>query len=260
MHRKLKAALNLMIVCAMFAPLHSASAQQRKWGRDTRNVFTINGGYSLPIGKFASKAFDDPKAGMADAGFFGAVNYERKLSDFFGIRLSGVHNINKTNSEPLVNKASELANMYGPIIGETGVYSWDAHTSNWKMSSLMFGPAMYIPIGPFELEAHIQTGKLFVTSPNATLYGTSSSGNNPITAEMYAIKADNWGVGGGVSIRIALGSSAQLHFFGDALAADMNFRDIALHGRVGDLSLTQQISEKRTVGVINTGVGLAFRF
>lgn len=260
MHSKLRTVLFFTVALTFWGSVNSSFAQQNKWGRGKKNVFSVNGGYSLPVGKFASQAFDDPKAGMADAGFFGAVNYERKLSDFFGIRLSGVHNINKTNADPLIQKANELASMYGPLINETGSYSWDPQTSNWKMTSFMFGPAMYIPIGPVELEAHIQTGKLYATSPNVTLYGTSSSGSNPITAEMFSIKANNWGIGGGVSIRIALGPSTQLHLFGDALAADMNFKDIALHGKVGGLDIVQQVSEKRTVGVINTGLGLAFKF
>lgn len=260
MQKHLKVVLVGFFTLALLGSAATSQAQHDKWGRDTRNVFSINGGYSLPVGRFASKAFDDPKAGMADAGFFGAVNYERKISRVFGIRLSAVHNINRTNADPLVQKADELVWMYAPLIGESGTYTWEPTTSNWKMSSLLFGPALYIPIGPIELEAHIQTGKMFVTSPDATLLGTSSSGNNPITAEMFAIKANNWGIGGGLSLRIALGSSAQLHLFGDALAADMNFKDIALHGKVGDFSVTQQISERRTVGVINAGIGLGFRF
>jgi hypothetical protein len=259
MYSNWKIILGFLFVIAAFGAADS-HAQKSRWGRDKRNVFSVNGGYSLPVGKFASQAFDDPRAGMADAGVFGAVNYERKLSDFFGIRLSAVHNINRTNADPLVQKANELVWMYGPLIGETGTYSWESQTSNWKMSSLMFGPAMYIPIGPIEVEAHIQTGKLFASSPDATLYGTSTSSNNPITAQMFSIDANNWGIGGGVSLRVALGPSAQLHFFGDALAADMDFKDIALHGKVGSFDVSQQISEKRAVGVINAGIGLAFRF
>ena len=45
-------------------------------GQD-RNIVSFSGGYSLPLGKFASANLNDPEAGLAGAGVFGQLSYER---------------------------------------------------------------------------------------------------------------------------------------------------------------------------------------
>ncbi|GAA4433665.1 hypothetical protein GCM10023091_07490 [Ravibacter arvi] len=260
MHRIFNLFLFFCFIFTLVLAPENSFGQSRKWSQVKKTSVTFGGGYSLPIGKFASKAFDDPKAGMADAGYFGQFNLEQKLFPGFGLRLSAIQNVNRTNPEPVINKANELVMNFGPLIGETGPYNWQAESGRWKMTSLMLGPAIYIPIGPLEIEAHAQVGRLFITSPKITLNGTSESGNNPIVAQMFPIKAQNWGFGGGASLRIPLGKSVQLSLLADALAADANFENIALHGNVGGMEVTQNISEKRAVGVLNVGAGLVFRF
>ncbi len=225
-----------------------------------KNEFSFGGGYSLPIGKFASKALDDPKAGMAGSGYFGQVNYERKLSSVIGLRLSANHNINSTNPEPLIQKANELVDMYRMLIGEYGQYSWTSDAGDWKQSSLMIGPALYIPLGPLTLEAHAQAGRLFITSPKVSLQGTSTSGNNPIDAVMMPVKTQAWGAGGGVSLRIPLGSVVQFKLFAEAIAAEATFKEISLRGTVAGIDASHHIDEKRAVGVVNAGAGFVFRF
>ncbi len=225
-----------------------------------KNAFSFGGGYSLPIGKFASKALDDPKAGMAGSGYFGQVNYERKLFPGVGLRLSANHNVNSTNPGPVIQKADELVNMYRMLLGEEGQYSWISDAQEWKQSSLMIGPALYIPIGPLTLEAHAQAGRLFITSPKVSLQGTSTSGNNPIDAVMMPVKAQSWGFAGGMSLRIPLGSVVQFKLFAEAIATEATFKDIALRGTVGGIEASHLIDEKRAVGVINTGAGFVFRF
>ncbi len=225
-----------------------------------KNAFSFGGGYSLPIGKFASKALDDPKAGMAGSGYFAQVNYERKLFSGVGLRISASHNLNSTNPEPLIQKANELVDMYRMLIGEYGQYTWTSNAGNWKQSSIMIGPALYIPIGPLTLEAHAQAGRLFIDSPEVSLQGTSSSGNNPIDAVMLPVKTQAWGAGGGISLRIPLGSVVQFKLFAEAIAAEATFKDIALRGTVGGIDASHHIDEKRAVGVVNTGAGFVFRF
>ena len=225
-----------------------------------KNGFSIGGGYSLPIGKFASKALDDPKAGMAGSGYFGQVSYERKLFPGVGLRLSASHNVNSTNPEPVIQKADELVNMYRMLLGEQGVYSWTSEAQQWKQSAVMIGPALYIPLGPLTLEAHAQAGRLFITSPEVSLHGTSTSGNNPIDAVMMPVKAQNWGYTGGVSLRIPLGRLVQFNLFAEAIATEATFKDIALRGNVGGIEAFHNIDEKRAVGVVNTGAGFVFRF
>lgn len=225
-----------------------------------KNVFSFSGGYSLPVGKFASEALDDPRAGMADDGYFGRVSYERILFPGVGLRLSANHNINRTNPDPLIRQAGDLVEMYRGLIGETGQYSWTSDAQQWRQTSLMLGPALFIPIGPLSVEAHVQGGRLFITSPKVTLEGTSTSGNNPITAVMMPVKTQSWGFAGGLSLRIPLGPVVQLKLFAEAIAANATFKDIALRGTIGGVEVTQNVSEKRAVGVVNTGAGLAFRF
>ncbi len=225
-----------------------------------KNVFSFGGGYSLPVGKFASKALDDPEAGMAGSGYFGRVSYERKLFPGIGLRLSANHNINSTNPNPLIQKADELVNMYRIVLGEEGQYSWTSDAQEWKQTSLMIGPALYIPLGTVTLEAHAQAGRLFITSPKVSLQGTSTSGNNPIDAVMMPVKTQSWGFAGGMSLRIPLGSVVQFKLFAEAIAAQATFKDIALRGKVAGIDASHLIDEKRAVGVVNTGAGFVFRF
>lgn len=230
------------------------------YGQKKKNSFSFGGGYSLPVGKFASKALDDPKAGMAGSGYFGQVNYETRLFGIVGLRISANHNVNKTNPEPVIHHANYLVDMYRMLIGEEGQYSWVADAQEWKQTSLMLGPALFIPLGPLTLEAHVQGGRLFITSPRVALEGVSSSGNNPITAAMSPIKTQCWGVSGGASLRIPLGRVVQFKLFAEATAAEATFEDIALRGTIGSMEASQSIDERRPVGIVNTGVGLVFRF
>jgi len=230
------------------------SAQKRK------NIFSFGGGYSLPIGKFASEALDDPKAGMAGSGVFGQVYFEHKFVPAVGLRLTANHNINKTNPDQLVYQANYLAELWSPFIGETGVYSWTSDPGDWKQTSFMLGPTLTIPLGPIQIGVHAQAGRVFITSPSVVINGTSSSGNNPILAVMNPIKTDCWGVSGGINIGIPLGRAVRFNLFADAIAAEATFKDIALHGTVGSLEAVHHISETRPVGIVNTGAGLAFSF
>ncbi len=243
----------LLWVALLF--VHFNAEAQRK-----KNTFFFGGGYSLPIGKFASKALDDPKAGMAGSGVFGQVYYERALLPGLGFRFTASHNVNKTNPEQLIFQANYLAETWAPFIGETGVYSWTSDPGDWKQTSLMVGPTLSFPVGPIRIEVHAQAGRLFITSPHVIINGTSTSGNNPILAVMNPIKSECWGFSGGLSLAIPLGKVVQFNLFADAIGAEATFKDIALRGTVGALEATHTISETRPVGIVNTGAGFAIRF
>ncbi len=226
----------------------------------SRNTFSFGGGYSLPVGKFASERMDDPKAGLAGHGYFGQLAYERRLSSWIGIRLSGSYNENTTNPEPIILKANELIDMYRGLIDEWGAYSWEQTAGNWNLIGAMAGPVIYIHLGRVQLSGHIQGGRMFIQSPKVAVTGISTSGNNAVDATIERIRTAAWGLGGGVGLRIPISKTTRLQLSADALACEATFKDIALQGRIGDLGASQLMEETRPVGILNVGLGFVFDF
>lgn len=222
--------------------------------RAQQNTISFSAGYSLPVGKFASKQFSDPEAGLAGDGYYAQLNYERRLADWWGVRLTGNFNNNQSNAQPLIEQ-------YSALLPNPDTYTWDSEVTNWELGALLVGPMAYKTIKNVEFTAHVQGGIVFADSPGVQLFGTSSTGQNPVVGRITPGSTQAFGFGGGGTIRFRLTKALQLQITGNWIGARAELRDVPTYVKVGDFpALEGNETRKRFVGVVNTGVGLVVRF
>ncbi|MCF2507073.1 hypothetical protein L0663_27025 [Dyadobacter sp. CY107] len=222
--------------------------------QNTRSFFSVTGGYSLPVGELAREKLDDPFAGLTSSGIFGQANYDFRVARWIGLRASGSMNINKTNSQPILDKA----NSYAQILNET--FTWQSDVSNWKLNALMVGPALYININRVQLELHAQAGKVWANSPTVDLVGTSETGGEPITVSLKKASTSAFGLAGGASLRVPLSGALFFQVSGDVIGAEAEIKDVYIRAVRGSLDFSDKVSEKRFIGVVNVGAGFGFAF
>ncbi len=226
-----------------------------------RNIISVSGGYSLPVGEFASSQLGSSGASLAGSGYYGNLAFERKFTPWIGVRLSGNLNVNNTKSEPVLEKANSVLEQVRPVIGETGSYTWETSVSNWRLYSAMIGPAIYLKMGDVSLMGHVSGGMVYVKSPVITLDGTSSNDTNPIQARLMSDQSTVMGVGAGLGIRIPFSDRVAFQVSGDWVVANAQLNQISLRATVGSYpEVVQLISEQKLVGVVNIGAGFAFSF
>lgn len=230
------------------------------FAQGSRNFFSASGGYSLPIGKYASEKLGNPDYGLAGSGYFGQVAYEHRFLFWLGLRVAGNHTINKTNPGPIIAKSEEYLDMARPFINEEGTYTWTTETTKWKLTSAMIGPALYLYLGKVQFEGHLMGGYVWVHSPDIHVYGTSSSGKNPVEGSMASSLSKTPGGGIGMSIKIPLSSHLTFQLGGDVIGTEAKFHNLTLVGKVNDTQLEQPRSENRWVSVVNLGAGFCIEF
>ncbi len=219
-----------------------------------RTFVSFSGGYSLPIGKFASKNLDDPKAGVAGPGIFGQLSIERKLANWIGLRTTGSLNINQTNSQPLIQQ-------YSMFLTKPESYAWREEVTKWKFGALLLGPTAYLALDNVELEGHVQGGLVFAESPGLKLYGTSSAGSPDIEGRVAKAATITYGLGAGASVRFRLTDLLRLQITADAIGANVELKDIPTYVKVGSFPpLEGTQNRKRIVSVVNVGAGLVLGF
>lgn len=222
-------------------------------GQD-RNRVSFSGGYSLPIGKFASKQFSNPDAGLAGEGFFGQLSYERKFTPWLGARLTGSLNINQTNAQPLIEQ-------YSQFLPNPETYTWQSDVTKWRLGAVLAGPVGYLTLGGVELEGHVQAGMVFAEAPGVMLNGVSSTGQNTVDARVPVASTSAFGYGAGASVRFRLTSHLRLQLTGDWIGADATLKDVPTYVKVGDRPpIEGRISPRRFVTVLNAGAGLVVVF
>ncbi|MPR35087.1 hypothetical protein [Salmonirosea aquatica] len=219
-----------------------------------RNGVSFSGGYSLPIGKFASKQFSNPEAGLAGEGFFGQLSYERRIGSWAGLRLTGSLNINQANSEPLIEQ-------YSQFLPNPDTYTWQSEVTDWQLGAVLAGPVGYLSLGSVELEGHIQGGMVFAEAPGVTLNGVSSTGQNAVDARVPVASTRAFGYGAGAGVRFRLTDHLRFQLTGDWIGANAQLKDVPTYVKVGDLPpIEGSISPRRFVTVLNVGAGLAVIF
>jgi hypothetical protein len=219
-----------------------------------RNAVFIAGGYSVPIGEFASKQFSNPDAGLAGAGFVGQAGYERKIASWWGLRLSGSLNINQANSEPLIEQ-------YSQFLPNPETYTWQSEVTKWRLGAVLAGPVGYLSLGPVELEGHIQGGMVFAEAPGVTLNGISSTGQNTVDARVPVASTQAFGYGAGASVRFRLTDHLRFQVSGDWVGANAQLKDVPTYVKVGDRPpINGLISPQRFVTVLNAGAGIVVVF
>lgn len=219
-----------------------------------RNIVSFSGGYSLPIGEFASKQFSNPDAGLAGEGFFSQLNYERKFTSWLGARLTGNLNINQTNAQPLIDQ-------YSQFLPSPETYTWQSDVTKWRLGAVLAGPIGYLTVGGVELEGHVQAGMVFAEAPGVTLIGVSSTGQNAVDARVPVASTSGFGYGAGASVRFRLTEHLRLQLTGDWIGADAQLKDVPTYVKVGDRPPIEGIiSPRRFVTVLNVGAGLVVVF
>jgi hypothetical protein len=218
------------------------------------NSISASSGYSIPIGKFASEQFSDPEAGLAGAGYFVQVGYERRFRSWLGVRLAASLNSNTTNPQPIIDQ-------YSVFLPNRDTYTWLTDVTRWRLGSLLAGPVLYARLGPATLKGHTQAGLVAAESPGLRVQGTSSTGRYPVDARVSRSDARAFGVGAGGSVRIPLRKWLQFQLTGDWIASRIQLTDVPTYTLVGDNPpIEGRISPKRLVGVLNTGAGLVVAF
>ncbi|GGB93638.1 hypothetical protein [Dyadobacter sediminis] len=222
--------------------------------QDTRSFFSVTGGYSLPVGELAREKLNDPLAGLAGSGYFGQVNYDFRIARWLGLRASGSMNINKTNSAPIIEKA----NSYAQVLGES--FTWQNNVSTWKLNAAMIGPALYLNMNRVQIEVHAQVGKVWAKSPSVKMTGLSESGGEPIDVSLRSASTSAYGLAGGGSLRFPLAGKLFFQISGDVIGAQAEIRNLSIRAVRGNFDLSDKISEKRFIGVVNAGAGFGIAF
>lgn len=244
-----------MIVCFLCVTTQDAEAQ------DTKNFFSVTGGYSLPVGEMAREKLNDPLAGLAGSGYFGQVNYDHRIFRWLGLRLSGSLNVNKTNSDPIVDKA----NTY--VAATNKSYSWASNVSEWKLGAAMIGPALYLNMNRVQIEAHVQGGIVRASTPSVYLTGTEINssgqavdGSQTINVSLNHAIVKPIGFAAGASLRLPLAGALFFQLSGDVIGAKAEVKDLAIKAQIGSFEFSDRINEKRFVGVVNVGAGFGLAF
>lgn len=247
-------------VVAMILSLLLFNKQESR-AQDTKNFFSVTGGYSLPVGQLAREKLNDPLAGLAGSGHYGQVNYDHRIWRGFGFRLSGSLNVNKTNSDPIIEKA----NSYVQAIGRK--YTWQSDVSEWKMGAVLFGPAIYLNLNRVQIEAHVQGGIVRASTPSVYLtgQGMTAEGNVDPAATKVNVSLNHTivkpiGFGAGASIRLPLFKALFFQISGDVIGAKAEVKDLAIIANVGGNPYSDRLNEKRFIGVVNVGAGLGLAF
>ncbi|GHB54948.1 hypothetical protein [Persicitalea jodogahamensis] len=230
----------------MLMPL-SVAAQQR-------NLVSFSGGYSLPVGQFASENLNDPEAGLAGSGIYGQLNYERKLLSWLGLRLTGNLNINQTDAQPLIDR-------FSPLLDKSESYSWKKETTTWQLGALLLGPSGYLTRGSIELEGHVQGGLIFVESPGVKVLGTSSEGGPTVEGQIKKASTNAFGFGAGASVRFRLTDWLRFQITADGIGSNAQLKNVQNTGIINNVVVQNVTSNpKRFVSVVNVGAGLVFGF
>ncbi len=219
-----------------------------------KNMISLTGGYSLPLGSFASKQFSDPEAGLAGDGIYGQLSYERRIGSWWGLRLTGSLNENQTNADPLIEE-------YSVFLPNPDTYTWESTVTKWRLGAVLLGPSTYLSLGRLTLEGHVQAGAVFVCSPGVALLGTSSTNKNPVDGRISAASTKAFGYGAGASARLRLVDHLHLQVTGDWIGARATLKDVPTYVKVGDFPpVVGGTDRERFAAVINFGAGLVFSF
>lgn len=229
--------------------------------QDTKNFFSVTGGYSLPVGQLATEKLNDPLAGLAGSGYYGQVNYDHRIWRWLGLRISGSLNVNTTNSDPIINKA----NSYIQATGKT--YSWQSTVSDWKLGAGLIGPAIYFNMNRVQIEAHVQGGIVRASTPSVYLIGHAITADGNVDGSLPAIDVSlnhttvkPLGFGAGASLRLPLFKALFFQLSGDVIGAKAQVKDLAIVANIGGMPLSDRLNEKRFIGVVNVGAGLGIAF
>jgi hypothetical protein len=221
---------------------------------DTRSFFSITGGYSLPVGEMAREKLNDPFAGLSGSGYYGQANFDFRIARWVGLRFTGSSNLNTTNSEPIIEKA----NQYAQVLGQS--FNWQTDVSKWKLHALMAGPALYLNMNRVQFEVHAQAGKIWANSPSVNVVGTAEAGGEPIYVTLKPSTTSAFALGGGASLRLPLAGALYFQLSGDVIGAEAEIRDVVVQAKRGTFEFSEPINERRFVGVVNVGAGFGIAF
>lgn len=124
----------------------------------------------------------------------------------------------------------------------------------------MAGPAVFLNFKRMRVEAHVQSGYVYITTPSVDMVGTFESGNYHILVRLNRESLGSFGRGTGVSLCLPVSGPLYFHLLGDFLATKAELSNVAGMCRLAHTPRSPPVDEKRFVGVANVGAGLGISF
>lgn len=133
--------------------------------------------------------------------------------------------------------------------------------------SCLFGPAVYKNFGKLLVQGHLQAGIVWARTASVHLTGNVYDATGQVDPVSPTINVslerqavNQFGLGGGINLRYPLSNHFFIQAYSDVLAAKAQVKNLAVKAKIGTLELSEQISDKRFIGVVNLGGGIGISF
>lgn len=217
-------------------------------------ILDVVGGYSMPLGKFASNNRNEDAAGYAAGGFNLQFSGSWLGKRGFGLGISYIYQNNALQSK---FADDTLVDMYEPL-----------GTDHWNNHYLMGGPVFIHDFGRVLLTIKIQIGANLSYSPLFKIWMPSTDTLNPTS--MTLSKGPGFGVafqslaGIGYQITERLALNASVSFLGSnpSRIKSYSFERVEtdpVTGQKETVYVQGERSRKKKVSTLNFGLGLCFK-
>ena len=133
---------------------------------DRKGFASINLGFSIPVGNFASNNFNSGEAGYATTGVFSEITFSHKIRPKFGITATSR---GQANGVDVGAYAQDLANYFGSG-NPSGNTSVSVESSVYSLSGIMAGLyGSFIIANKFSFEPRVLIGFSTATLPAMTI-------------------------------------------------------------------------------------------
>ncbi len=210
--------------------------------------FAVNGGISLPTGKYAMCSTKDPQAGLASQGTMMSLSGGYRVAGPVGLMARAEVFRNRIEEEALLDGLYRLQ-------GDT----WTANSGYWAVTSITAGPYVNIPIGRWALQVRATAGQAKAVCPTTTLKGRFL--DIPMSIETAEGRATGRSYNGGLTLQYRLGRSTAFRINTDYTRADFTFNDMktATSSGIGQGQTTVMDSFK-PISVLNISAGITILF
>ncbi len=210
--------------------------------------FTISGGVSLPVSKFAVCSTRDEQAGLAQQGTMASVSVGYRVVGPVGLMIRG---------EVFRNHIQEEALLDG--LYRVQADNWTASSGYWAVTSITAGPYVNIPIGRWTMQLRATTGRATAICPSTSLRGRFL--DIPLSIETAEARSVARSYNGGLTLRYRLGRSTALQLNTDYSRADFTFQDMKTATNTGNgQGQTNIMTSFKPISVVNLSVGITVLF
>jgi hypothetical protein len=238
--------LNLPVVCFS----QTRQKIKPKHYNSFRGYLSLSGGASFPISDYADKDIYNERAGLATIGNQYQASFAYYFAGFAGVAGKITRQQNFVDATP-VKKLWGSANPMFDVEAQSSYYACDG-----AFGGICF---LYYPDKDslFFFDVRLLAGALNTQSPPMHVSGVSKTAGWVATVDLnsYAALAVAWSIG--VSVKINLGKTFFLNFYGDYLTSTPEFKDVSV---VYSYKEPYIYTYKQEISVINAGVGLGIKF